>query len=719
MSGDGGVQTSTSSPSPASLIDTRSDKHSDGDDARSPSAHRQPTQHPYSGPAIGTIPQYLSETAYNASATAGTRTASSISPDRDGPNHLVGHIAPSPRFPPYGSTQPQFHRPAVSPSRTLAILERRLSTDTRSSIRPREGGRRHGGRGSSLGSLSLPPVVNASSDSRQDAGPLPPISSIVASTTSPAPPPPHLNQGQSSSSHTMSIPTSSSSRQLLPDIDLDDAEFEVDIQDDVNGWRRGGVVGQAAGDFDPTRHRDWDHPPSHRSPSTSFPTLPSPIPPHESYSTSRPSTGHSTMSNRYPFPPPRPSTRSSRSRSPAASSRRQHQPNNTNASSGFSRSPSGSLLSQSSSTSVAVGSSTQTVGGSLARPHVCPLCPLAFTRAHDLKRHTMTHTGEKRFKCLRCGKAYGRKDALKRHACAMSTGAGGGAGGSGGGGPTDTGAYGAFMAGGGGSGHTSGGWIGRGGALESPEVVGEGEAGPSTGANLRRTATWTSSRSSSKRGYNEEADEVEDGDEDAGSRRMASPRTRTRSQHPIHNSTVASASSHPQRIIQGGYGQLSAPPIVGAAAAALVHMQSNNLSQSSAGSSSASLETRPDSRHGRTALPYTNHRPPAFHPPMRPPSASPTTPSLSPSPPLPPMQRRHSPQYSHPHPPMARPFATSGRGGVGNRPPSREQFQRRISDMTERQGSPPPNGASASSDTQRPAHRYAEDSDDDDSDYSS
>ncbi|KIO31555.1 hypothetical protein M407DRAFT_67804, partial [Tulasnella calospora MUT 4182] len=52
---------------------------------------------------------------------------------------------------------------------------------------------------------------------------------------------------------------------------------------------------------------------------------------------------------------------------------------------------------------------------SLPRPHVCPLCQLAFARAHDLKRHGATHTGEKKFKCNACGKAYGRKDALKRH----------------------------------------------------------------------------------------------------------------------------------------------------------------------------------------------------------------------------------------------------------------------------------------------------------------
>ncbi|KAJ7635125.1 hypothetical protein FB45DRAFT_830731 [Roridomyces roridus] len=50
------------------------------------------------------------------------------------------------------------------------------------------------------------------------------------------------------------------------------------------------------------------------------------------------------------------------------------------------------------------------------RPFPCEHCPLSFDRQHDLKRHIDTHSGEKPFLCDRgCGKAFTRKDALKRH----------------------------------------------------------------------------------------------------------------------------------------------------------------------------------------------------------------------------------------------------------------------------------------------------------------
>ncbi|KAG9017937.1 hypothetical protein FRB90_000119 [Tulasnella sp. 427] len=81
-------------------------------------------------------------------------------------------------------------------------------------------------------------------------------------------------------------------------------------------------------------------------------------------------------------------------------------------------SPSRSTAGAAASSSMAQPSGSPS--SSLPRPHVCPLCQLAFARAHDLKRHGATHTGEKKFKCNACGKAYGRKDALKRHACAAA-----------------------------------------------------------------------------------------------------------------------------------------------------------------------------------------------------------------------------------------------------------------------------------------------------------
>ncbi|KAJ7765321.1 hypothetical protein B0H16DRAFT_1525199 [Mycena metata] len=50
------------------------------------------------------------------------------------------------------------------------------------------------------------------------------------------------------------------------------------------------------------------------------------------------------------------------------------------------------------------------------REFTCDFCPLSFDRHHDLKRHVETHSGEKPYVCDRgCGKAFTRKDALKRH----------------------------------------------------------------------------------------------------------------------------------------------------------------------------------------------------------------------------------------------------------------------------------------------------------------
>ncbi|CAK5274884.1 unnamed protein product [Mycena citricolor] len=49
------------------------------------------------------------------------------------------------------------------------------------------------------------------------------------------------------------------------------------------------------------------------------------------------------------------------------------------------------------------------------RAFPCDECALSFDRNHDLKRHKMTHAGERPFECHGCGKTFSRKDALKRH----------------------------------------------------------------------------------------------------------------------------------------------------------------------------------------------------------------------------------------------------------------------------------------------------------------
>ncbi|KAG8842651.1 hypothetical protein FRB96_004939 [Tulasnella sp. 330] len=665
--------------------------------ARSP--HR-PTQHPYASAPIGTTPPRSAS------------TVDSVSSSDDSSSHLAVNASSSSTFPHHSNPI------AVSPRpRTLAILERRqteaVSPRSRASIRSREEWRRHGGSGSSLGSLSLPPVVNASSDSRQDAGPLPPISSIVSSASAnPSTHPPRVSESRFS--------LSSSSR-LLHDIELEDAEAEDDFDEDDGG--SGGYERRGAGGGEGDRHgdhnRDWDH-----HPSAPFPTLPSPIPP-PSYPNIPPQILGTSSNNRPPLsslpPPP------TRSRSPSIPSRRhpqqqqqQHHHHHQTPSPQLSQSPSGSgFVDPRLGGNNTIGGGGQGGGGntaaagaaSLARPHVCPLCPLAFTRAHDLKRHTMTHTGEKRFKCTKCGKAYGRKDALKRHACSMTNATG-----ASGSNAQETVGYGAFMgvggAAGAGTGHRGG--IGGGGwtrgALESPEVMGEGEAGPSSSAGLRRTATWSSR--SMKREHNDDDEDDDDGDEDgdgSGSRRMASPRARTRSQHPTqpHHHHQTQNHHHQQRV------QLFAPPIVGAA---LAHMQNRNLGHSSAESSSAGSSSRPTSRSVNVNVP------PAFHPPMRRPSISPTSLQSTPSPPPSPLLISNSHANNalpHPHPPTARQFstatATSDRGRH-----TRPQPDRRVSEETARQRSPmDPTGSSSGVRSSRYAQYSDDDEDDEDDLYSS
>ena len=49
------------------------------------------------------------------------------------------------------------------------------------------------------------------------------------------------------------------------------------------------------------------------------------------------------------------------------------------------------------------------------RRHVCQICSKAFKRADHLRKHEITHTGEKPFACEHCGKAFNRKENLKTH----------------------------------------------------------------------------------------------------------------------------------------------------------------------------------------------------------------------------------------------------------------------------------------------------------------
>ncbi|KAI8995836.1 hypothetical protein BC832DRAFT_525891, partial [Gaertneriomyces semiglobifer] len=45
----------------------------------------------------------------------------------------------------------------------------------------------------------------------------------------------------------------------------------------------------------------------------------------------------------------------------------------------------------------------------------CELCPSAFGRRHDLKRHVRIHLGIRPYECGTCGRSFTRVDALNRH----------------------------------------------------------------------------------------------------------------------------------------------------------------------------------------------------------------------------------------------------------------------------------------------------------------